>query len=844
MFARRIAAAANKVPQGPSLPKLSSVVESFDATPSASVWGWGGGVTFAAGQMTIAGDHVAITTDTTYDFTNDTISIELVSGTTGEFGAVGAGGAGGYLIQKTAAGNLRCEARNTGGYFDGGAVEVTYNATNHRWLFIRHTGTQVLFQAAATYGGTRTTLRTAALTTVDATALTYKVQNNDANNTVWDNVNTDGSGGTTPLAKLATFIDTFAVTDLSQNYYFDDTINPKSQVVSGQLSTPASQDIWRGVETKSHYDTTNSSVAMQLTPPGAGNCAFSLTVEIPDQTGDGVPEEGRDFRWAIDMNAGVIKAMVMGVGVPLYSESPGTYSEAYDSGEHQWFRIREGTAPAGNLPTGAAGTTYWDTSADGITWVNKRSRVSEPFLSDIKLVIGAYSTSATTPMLVDNINSLPSGGGGSPSTPLLTGDFSTAAVSFATVAMATDPTWLGACSSTYGASPDNNSTQAAVEHRLDARYMRIPVRWNGSAVVSSAGGGGYNNIVSLVNLYRSWGFRCLIVIAGRTNDFDGYVAGDATQIVNTLGTNLIDYSVSNEPDNQGKNAAQILAQSIQIYDDIQAAAPGTKVWGPVFASFKRTEQQQWAQNMGINRFAGIDYHHYAMGGSYETTANALAATSSWGTEITQTKSDLAALGLPQVVNCDEINFSWRYGDGTPPSGNNDRFFTAINTVFLASALGHNLRAGGRIMPYALQNGPLGLITEPNHPVNPDNRPPSTPMPGYWGVAAWTGEARFSHYNNAFYNVSMTNNPATTEVFAVNNEDGGYNLVLINKSETTARPVQVNLGSINAGTFDAYQTVPAAPYDQPSQLFTSGTYTSYVSFTLPAMTVTTVVLQPS
>lgn len=843
MFSRRIVAAANKTSPGSGLPKLSSVVESFDIAPNTGIWSWGGGVSFAGGQMTVAGDHVAMTTDSTYDFTNDTISVELVSGVTGEFGAVGAGGAGGYLIQKTSGGTLRCEARNAGSYFDGGAVQVTYNATDHRWLFIRHTGTQVLFQAAATYNGTRTTLRTAATTTVDATALTYKIQNNDANSTVWDNVNTDGGASTTPLPKLATFIDTFVVADLSQNYYFDNTINPKSQVVAGQLSTPASQDIWRGVETKNHYDATDSSVAMQITPPGVGTCTFSLTVEIPDQTGDGVPEEGRDFRWVIDVNAGVIKAAVMGVGVPLYSEAPGTYSETYDPDAHTWFRIREGTAPAGNLATGTAGTTYWDTSADGITWVNKRSRVSEAFLSDIKLVIGAYSGSATTAMFVDNINSLPTGGG-APSTPLLTGDFSTAAVNFSAVAMATDPTWLGACSSTYGASPHNNSTQAAVEQRLDARYMRIPVRWNGSSVVSSAGGGGYNNIVGLVNLYRGWGFRCLIVIAGRTNDFDGYVAGDATQIVNTLGTNLIDYSVSNEPDNQGKNAAQILAQSIQIYNDIQAAAPGTKVWGPVLASYKRTDQQQWAQNMGINRFAGVDYHHYAMGSTYETTANALAATSSWGTEITQTKADLAALGLPQVVNCDEINFSWRYGDGTPPTGNNDRFFTAVNTVFLASALGHNLRAGGRIMPYALQNGPLGLITEPNHPVNPDNRPPSTPMPGYWGVAAWTGEQRFSHYYDAFYTVSSTNNPATTEVFAVNNEDGGYNLVLINKSETTSRPVQVNLGGVTGGTFDAYQTVPTAPYDQPAQIYASGTYTNYVSFTLPAMTVTTVVLQPS
>lgn len=842
MFSRRLASASLVATNAPADPKLSSLTESFDAAPSAVIWYWDSTVSFTGGQMTVAGDHAAMMSRGGYDFTGDTISIELISGTTGEFGAFGANGAGGYLIQKTAAGNLRCEARNTGSYYDGGAVEVAYNAVNHRWLFISQTGSQVLFQAAATYGGARTTLRTANTTTVDMTSLIYKVQNNDANSTVWDNINTSGGGSTTPLPKLATFVDTFSTTDLSQNYYFDNTLNPKSQVTNGALSTPASTDIWRGVETKGHFDATNSSIAMQMTPPGAGNGAFSLTVEIPDQNNDGVPEEGRDFRWTIDKDAGVIKATVLGVGVPLYAESPGTYSEPYDASAHKWFRIREGNASAGNLPTGTVGTTYWDTSADGTTWINKRSRASEAFLSDVKIVIGANSSSATTPMLVDNINALPSAT--PPSTPQLTGTFSTASVNFATVAMATDPTWLGACSSTYGASPVNNTAQSTVERRLDARYMRIPVRWNGTSVASSAGGGGYNNILGLVNLYRGWGFRCLVVIAGRTNDFDGYVAGDATQIVNVLGTNMIDYSVSNEPDNLGRSAAQILAQSIQIYDDIQAAAPGTKVWGPVLAGFKRTQQQQWAQDMGINRFAGIDYHSYAMGGTSETTANTMAFTPRWGTEVTQTKADLAALGLPQVVNCDEINLSWRYNDGTPPNGNNTRFFTAVNTVFLASALGHNLRAGGRIMPYALQNGPLGLVTEPNQSANPDNRPANTPMPGYWGVAAWTGEARFSHFNNAFYNVAMTNNTATTEVFAVNNENSGYNLVLINKSETDSRAVQVNLGAVNSGTFDAYQTVPSAPYDQPAQIFTDGTYTNYVSLTLPAMTVTTVVLKPS
>lgn len=44
------------------------------------------------------------------------------------------------------------------------------------------------------------------------------------------------------------------------------------------------------------------------------------------------------------------------------------------------------------------------------------------------------------------------------------------------------------------------------------------------------------------------------------------------------------------------------------------------------------------------------------------------------------RSDLRALGLPERVAITELNFSWRFQDGTPPERQNERFYSAVNTV--------------------------------------------------------------------------------------------------------------------------------------------------------------------
>jgi hypothetical protein len=94
--------------------------------------------------------------------------------------------------------------------------------------------------------------------------------------------------------------------------------------------------------------------------------------------------------------------------------------------------------------------------------------------------------------------------------------------------------------------------------------------------------------------------------------------------------------------------------------------------------------------------------------------------------------------------------------------------------------------------------------------------------------------------DSFY--ATTTSDSNVEVYAVNNQAGGDNLVLINKSQTSSSALAVGLKNVAAGTYSTFQSSPALPYAAPAKVGT-GSYTNAVNLTLPAMTVTTIVVQP-
>lgn len=410
-------------------------------------------------------------------------------------------------------------------------------------------------------------------------------------------------------------------------------------------------------------------------------------------------------------------------------------------------------------------------------------------------------------------------------------------VDFGAVVMRTDPGAVGLVSSTYGLTPVSSNAQRDAERRLDARWVRIPVGYRNGVVTSSAAGAAGVDVAQIIAVYRGWGFRVMAVIGGRTTDVD-VRPGDATAIIRALGTDGLEYSAPNEPGNQGQTVQQQIATARMIADEGRALSPGFRLWGPVWSYYEKQALVTYATAMG-DRLAGIDYHHYAMGERSVSTVDAMAGTPRYAAEVSELRAELAARGISVPVAVDELNLSWRYQDGTP--GGNNRFFSAVNTVWTTSALGHILRAGGRGMVYASQNGPLGLTVEPDQ-FNPDGRGFGSPMPSYWGVANWTGGTRFPHFKDSFYAVSGA--VATTEVFAVNNEAGGRNLLLLNKSESASVDVTARLDNITPGSFTEYRNDPSVPYAVPAPVG-SGSYDrgGTVTRTLPPMTVTVLVLTP-
>lgn len=427
----------------------------------------------------------------------------------------------------------------------------------------------------------------------------------------------------------------------------------------------------------------------------------------------------------------------------------------------------------------------------------------------------------------------------------------------------TTPYAMGVGVSTYGATALDSRAQLAAERRLDARYVRLPVGWRNGRVTSSAAGGPTNlDVPDLADLYRSWGYRVLAVVGGRTTDID-VQPGDAERIIRALGDDMIDYSSPNEPDNApGGSLATAIGVGEMIHAEGSRLVPELTVWGPVWTTYDRAAVRAFAAAMGPERFGGGDYHHYAMGSESLSTRAALDMTPAWGEEVREVRSDLRSLGLPERVNVDEYNLSWRSADGTPVSDGgfvspasgelvNGRFFTAVNTVFIASVAGHVMRAGGTAMPYATQNRALGVMVQNEYDGNtahhPDaggvQQPDSSPMPAYWGIAAWTGARIWPHMADEFFDVSPPADP-DVEVFAVSNEAGGHNVVLINKSERRISVQDLAVRGTPDRAFDLFQSDPAAPYDPPRKLRSERTTEGRVSVRLPPLSVSVVVLEPA
>lgn len=414
-----------------------------------------------------------------------------------------------------------------------------------------------------------------------------------------------------------------------------------------------------------------------------------------------------------------------------------------------------------------------------------------------------------------------------------------------TVALATKP--FSSTISTYGENNTgiiNNASQRTALANLKAGYYRVPLQWNGGNIQSSAGGHPAGSGDTWVSSIKNMGAEPQIVIGGSADN--NFTPDDAANLVRHFNkpasgaANPVKvWVIGNEPGNGG--------MSIQTYCDLftataakmKAVDPTIKVAGPAWAYFDSNTINTFLQCAG-HTVDIIDFHHYAMGGSFLSEATALSQTGDWEKEVTQVKQAISqyvpARASQIEVQVGEYNWSWRAEDGFNGWQGDDRFYQAVNTVWGASVAGHITKAGGRGHQYADLNGPLGLTFEKTDAATRYGRKITDPMPIYYGLEMFTGGNLFRGFGSTMVDASTTLN--NVEIYASNN---GKNIVVINKDPQVTQPLTLKLTGFAGGTADVWQTNKAAPFDPPARKTAIANVTDLLSYGLPPYSVTTFVL---
>lgn len=309
---------------------------------------------------------------------------------------------------------------------------------------------------------------------------------------------------------------------------------------------------------------------------------------------------------------------------------------------------------------------------------------------------------------------------------------------------------------------------------------------------------------------------------------------DATNLVkhfNVTVNNPVKYwIIGNEPDGAGVAATDYANTFNTIYDSMKDVDPSIKIGGPATAWFNISYLQTFL-NISGSRTDFVDYHAYGQeGANAENDADLLAGTNNYTSDAntlrTMIQNTVPSRAAQIEIHLGEWNMSWS-GDS--------RLYTNYNTVWSASALGHQLLAGVLSCQYADKNGGIGALYEQNDSVH--NALRDEPMPIYHGIGMFTGENLFPSFgtNLVTANTSLPN----VEVYA---SDNPKNIVVINKDRVATQALSMSLTGVSSATVDVWQKNQSmAPIAPPSKLTTIQVGGSSLSYSIPPYSVTTFVL---
>jgi len=412
--------------------------------------------------------------------------------------------------------------------------------------------------------------------------------------------------------------------------------------------------------------------------------------------------------------------------------------------------------------------------------------------------------------------------------------------------------------STYGGQNITTSTKQQNNLRnLSLGTYRIPIQWNGGNPISSAGGGPKNiSAYAWIRAIKSIGAEPEVVIGGTSDD--NFTPQDAQNLVkyfNTPGTNHYSpvhyWLIGNEPDNHGMSLTsnnQYCALYNQSAPLMKKVDPTILVGGPTIEQWDQQELQNFLNCTPSANVDIVDWHAYAMGGNALSDSDALNNQApSYETHLDTLRNMItqkygAARSAQIQMSVGEYNWSWQFQDGYQggwDGGSNDtRFFEPVAGVWAASVAGHIAEAGARGNQYSDQNGPLGLTFDDSEGniLQHYGTSVNDPMPIYWSLAMFTGANLFRSFGTNV--VSTASHIPGVEVFASNNNK---NIVLINKNPGTQEVANIGLAGFGGGTADIWQTNPSAQFSAPNKISTVKNVTDLVTVTLPAYSITTIVL---
>lgn len=382
-------------------PPASTLTDDFTTLNTSTNWNVGGTVTptVSSGRLNLTynGNGIgtqagSIETKAAYDLTNSAMSIRLVDAGTqspseNRSAQIYVRNPDWTRWLTTFVSNGSISFR----YWNGSTnsdTSITYNPATHRYLRIRESGGTVYWDTSP--DGLNWTNQRSLATPFDVSSVYMLVvadvwgTGTGGEVTKWDNFNC------CPLVETLT--DDFTTLDTATKW----SVWGATPTISGGRLALDAISAYEGIFSQRTYDVTGSSA--------------SIRVAQPPNTGTGQTSVGLLLRPVVYSNSNEATIVVgyatgggSGAHQLLMNERVGGVqnltSITYDSTAHRYLRIRE-----------ASGTTYWETSPDGVTWTSRKSKTTGFDMSNMYVtLLAGNDNSDPSPgtALIDDFNCCP-----------------------------------------------------------------------------------------------------------------------------------------------------------------------------------------------------------------------------------------------------------------------------------------------------------------------------------------------------------------------------------------------------------------------------------------------------